>query len=135
MSLSAAPAPAPIRLLVVDDEPVIAFALEAYFRANGFEIDAAGEREEAIALLAVRDYDAVIADLMLSGSNSEEGLDVIRFARDRNCFAGIVLLTAYNSANLTQRALDAGANVVLNKPKPLVEVADTVASLLERGRP
>lgn len=125
----------PIRLLVVDDEPVITFAFEAYFRTNGFEIDAAAESEEAIALLAIRDYDILIADLRLTSTHNEEGLEVVRFARDRNCFAGIVLLTAHGSPNVTQRALEAGANVVLLKPKPLADVADTVVSLLEGARP
>lgn len=121
----------PIRLLVVDDEAIITFALQAYFRANGFEIDAAAECEEAIALLSTREYDVLIADLRLTGTHGEEGLEVIRFARERNCSSGIVLLTAYGSANVASRAADAGADVVLYKPKPLAEIASTVVALLE----
>ncbi len=122
----------PIRLLAVDDESVITFALETYFRANGFDIDTASEAEEAIALLSTRDYDVLIADLRLTGTDSEEGLEVVRFARDRNCWAGIVLLTAYGSPNVTARALDSGADIVLKKPQPLAEVAEVVVALLEK---
>lgn len=132
MSASAETMLRPIRLLAVDDEPVITFALETYFRANGFEIDTASEAEEAMALLSTRDYDILIADLRLTGTDSEEGLEIVRFARARNCWSGIVLLTAYGSPNVTTRALDAGANIVLKKPQPLSEVVQVVISLLEK---
>ncbi len=119
------------RLLLVDDEAVITFALQTYFEANGFDVHAAAECEEALALLANNEYDVIIADLRLTGTNAEEGLEVIRFARERNSWAGIVLLTAYGTADVSARAKQRGVDVVLQKPKPLVEVAAAVRSLLE----
>lgn len=118
------------RLLVVDDESVITFALRQYFTALGFEVDVAAEREEAIALLATCDYDIVIADLRLTGAEAEEGLDVIGYARSRNLTSGVVLLTAYGNPAVMNRARSCGADLLMQKPQPLPDIARAVYGLL-----
>ena len=118
------------RMLVVDDERVITFAIQSYFNDHGFEVDCASEREEALALLTHKEYDIVIADLRLTGTTSEEGLDVIRLARDRNSSTGIILLTAYLDAEVEQSALKLGADLLFQKPQPLPDLAKAVFQLL-----
>ena len=119
------------RMLVVDDQRVITFALSSYFGEHGFAVDAACEREEALALLTHKDYDIVIADLRLTGTTAEEGLEVIRLARERSSAVSIVLLTAYRTDGIEARAAAVGADVLLQKPKPLAELAQTVYALME----
>src|SRR5262249_410714 len=70
------------RLLVVDDEPPILFAMGEYLTGLGYKVDLASEREEAEALICNRPYSAVVADLRLLGSDSREGLLVIAAARE-----------------------------------------------------
>jgi len=118
------------RMLLVDDERVITFALKSYFGKQGFEVDTAGECEEALALLAGHEYDVVIADLRLTGSTEEEGLDVVRAARARSATTSIVLLTAYRTAAIAERAEAAGVDALMQKPKPLAELAQTVFALM-----
>jgi CheY-like chemotaxis protein len=118
-------------MLVVDDERVITFALKSYFGKHGFEIDTAAESEEALALLATNDYDIVIADLRLTGSTAEEGFEVVRAARARSATTIIILLTAYRTAGIAERAQAMGADALLQKPKPLPELAQTVFALME----
>jgi two-component system, OmpR family, response regulator TctD len=117
-------------MLVVDDERVITFALQNYFVEHGFDVDTACESEEALALLTHKDYDIVIADLRLTGTTSEEGLDVIRLARERSSSTSIILLTAYRTSGIGERANALGADVLLQKPKPLPELAQTVFALM-----
>jgi DNA-binding response OmpR family regulator len=81
-------------MLVVDDERVITFALKSYFAKHGFDVVTASESEAAMALLPANEYDIVIADLRLTGSTEEEGLDVVRAARTRSATTAIILLTA-----------------------------------------
>jgi DNA-binding response OmpR family regulator len=118
------------RILIVDDERTILFAIRSYFNRFGYEVDCARELEEAEALLAHRRYDIVIADLRLTGSSGREGLDVIRFLRERSPQSPIVLLTAYGSPEIELEAAELGANAFLQKPKPLSELADIVFSLV-----
>ena len=72
------------RLLVVDDEETILFAIDRYFSHIGFIVDCARELEEAEALATCTAYDLVIADLSLSENGSTEGLEIIRYVR-RTC--------------------------------------------------
>jgi DNA-binding response OmpR family regulator len=123
----------PTRILVVDDEESIAFALQRYFRARGLEVDCAGELEEAQALLVNDRYSLVIADLRLTGVHGAEGLEVLSFVREHAPWTRTILLTAYGSDELESEALRRGADAVLRKPKPLPDLAQVVFSLVGEG--
>lgn len=117
-------------MLVVDDERVIRFALKSYFGEHGLTVDCAAERDEALEMIARTNYDIVIADLRLSGTTSEEGLDVIRAARRQSRDTRVILLTAYRTSAVDERAKDLGVDMLLHKPKPLAQLAQAVFSLL-----
>jgi len=122
------------RILVVDDEATILFAMKEYFSDGGFAVDCASEREEAEALIANVLYAAVIADLRLLGSESGDGLDVVLAARERSADTRIVLLSAYTTPEIETRARRHGADLVLRKPRPLQEIGHCVCSLLGSGQ-
>lgn len=117
-------------MLIVDDERVIRFALQSYFTDRDIAVDCASGRDEALALLTATEYDVVIADLRLTGTSSEEGLDVIRAARQRSANTRIILLTAYRTAAIDEKAHDLGVDLLLQKPKRLAQLADAVFALL-----
>lgn len=120
------------RLLIVDDEESIRFAVKRYFTRIGFEVDCARELEEAEALAAHTQYGVVIADLSLSDSGSTEGLEIIRYVR-RSCpTARVILLTAHGSPSVEKEAYRRGADAFLHKPKRLPELALIVDQLMER---
>ena len=121
------------KILLVDDEATILFAMKEFLSHGGFVVDCAIEREEAEALIANERYAAVIADLRLLGSDSGDGLDVVLAAREQSRETRIVLLSAYTTPEIETRARLHGADAVLKKPRPLREIAHTVCSLLEGG--
>lgn len=123
----------PRRLLIVEDEPAILFALRLYFSRQGFAVDTADARESAEELLAREPYAVVIADLRLGGSCGTEGLEVISAVRRRSEKTKILLLTAYGSSEVEQEARQRGAHALLHKPQPLSAIADIVSSLLQGG--
>lgn len=118
------------RLLIIEDEVAILHALQHFFTHQGFAVHTAGEREEAEGLLAENEYAAVIADLRLSGSLSTDGLDIVRFIRERCPGARVILLTAYGSPEVESEARRLGVDAFLHKPMPLAEIAGRVRSLL-----
>ena len=120
----------PRRILVVDDEEPILFALREYFTALGYDVDAAREAEEAEACLRDVRYDLVIADLRLCGSQGAQGLEVLTWARQRAPETRTILLTAYGSPEVEREARQLGVDALLHKPKPLPEVAKIVVGLL-----
>jgi DNA-binding response OmpR family regulator len=121
------------RILIIDDEEPILFAMREYFEVLGYRVDCAQEAEEAEALLAHVRYDAVIADLRLTGIYRTEGLGIIASVRERCPWARTVLLTAYGSPEIEAEARRLGVDSFLHKPKPLTEVAEVVAGLLGRA--
>jgi len=118
------------RLLLIDDEEPILFALREYFNAYGYDVDCAREMEEAEALLANVPYAAVIADLRLTGSHGAEGLEIIGYVRERCPWTRIIILTAYGSPEVEAEARRRGVDSFLHKPKPLPEVAQIVYALV-----
>lgn len=117
-------------MLVVDDEDYILRALEKYFETQNYKVDCARELEEAQALLTYIDYSIVIADLRLTGINGAEGLDIVRYIRERTSETRIILLTAYGSPEVEQEARRRGVDAFLYKPQPLKKLAEIIAGLL-----
>jgi CheY-like chemotaxis protein len=119
---------------VVDDERVVLLGMGHYFRAKGYDVDCAREREEAEALLAHHEYGCVIVDLRMTAAHGAEGLEIVALARERCPRAGIVVLTAYGSAAAEFEAKARGADLFLAKPQLLGDLAQDVAVLLgEKG--
>jgi DNA-binding response OmpR family regulator len=118
------------RILIVDDEEPILFAMREYFAAKGWTVDYAREPLEAEALLSTNDYRVAILDLRLSGTPGAEGLDLIESVRSRSPRTRIILLTAYGSREIEAEAFRRGADAFLHKPKPLSEVAQIASGLM-----
>ena len=118
------------RMLIVDDEESILFALSDFFSTQGFEVDCARELEEAEALLSSHSYTVAIADLRLTGINGTEGLELISYVREKSPGTKVLLLTAYGSQEIQAEATRRGVDAFLQKPKPLAEVANVVSSML-----
>jgi two-component system response regulator PilR (NtrC family) len=131
--------PLELRLLVVDDEAAILFAMADYLSRHGYAVDGAPNREEAERLLAAVRYDLVIADLRLGTAEPRGGLDVLRQARALQPWARTILLTAYGSVEVETELAQLGAGRLLSKPQPLARIVEEVGELLaarpDSGRP
>lgn len=126
----ASPDDPPDRILVVDDEPSILFALEDFFSSLGYQVDCAAAADEAEALLAAHAYRLMIADLRLEGVRGTQGLDLAASARSVRPAMRIIVLTAYGTPEVEARARSCGADAFLHKPMPLPELAAIASSLL-----
>jgi CheY-like chemotaxis protein len=125
------PSPTSKRILLVDDEEHIVAATKDYLSGLGFDVDSAHELEEAQALLATGTYGLVIADLRLTSAHGREGLELVSYLHERAPHTRVIVLTAYSSPEVETEVRRRGADVVLSKPQPLVQVAQTASKLLE----
>ncbi len=121
------------KILVVDDEESILFAMRNYFDHLGYDVDCAREREEAEALLGSVEYACVIADLRLSAAHGADGLEVLAQVRQRCPATRIIILTAYGSPAVETEARRRGVDAFLHKPRPLADVARVVKGLVGGG--
>ncbi|MDQ3335189.1 MAG: sigma-54 dependent transcriptional regulator [Myxococcota bacterium] len=106
------------RVLVVDDEPAIRFALVEMLSDRGFEVVEAPDGASALSLLA--DVDVVLTDLAMPGL---DGLGLLREARRRVPGVPVIVLTARGSEKSAVEAMKAGAEDYLTKPFDVEEVA------------
>lgn len=117
------------RLLLIDDEETILFALRNYFVRRGYTVDCARELEEAEALAVHFEYDLVIADLCLSRPGSTEGLELVRHVRRHCRRARIIVVSGFEVPGAQCEALRRGADAFVAKPRPLGQIAK-LANLL-----
>jgi two-component system response regulator PilR (NtrC family) len=86
-------------------------------------VDTAENIEYAKELLDKRAYAAVIADLRLSGFASQEGLEIIRYVKDRHPETQIILITAYGNQDVMRKAYTLGAAFYFEKPVSTINLA------------
>jgi DNA-binding response OmpR family regulator len=122
------------RILVVDDEESICLAMKEYLEHRGHEVDCVGRRVEAEGLLAPGRYAVVIADLRLSASEPQGGLQLLRRVRECCPQTRTVLLTAYGSPEAEAEARRLGVDALLAKTEGLREVASVVRGLLAHAK-
>jgi DNA-binding response OmpR family regulator len=118
------------RILIVDDEKSVLFAMMEYFTHHGFAVDCSPDVQRAERLLEAHRYAAVITDLQLTAHNDRHGLQLITYIRQRWPSTCIILLTADTSPQVEAEAHWRGVDALLCKPKSLSEVEQTVRSLL-----
>ena len=120
------------RLLVVEDNASTSFALHAFFRSTGYDVDAATDRATALRLLGDQRYEVVITDLNLGAHGANEGMDVVTDARRRHAHACIIMLTAFGSAAVEREARYRGADLFCAKPVALKDLSQFIDKVLRR---
>jgi two-component system, NtrC family, response regulator PilR len=121
---------APLRLLVVDDEPDLRTLYELTLVREGYDVQSAGSVEEAWSLLQSERFHLVITDMRMPDGS---GLDLLRRLDDAARPEKAVVITAHGSAENAVEALKAGAYDYLTKPVDLRQFRAVVASALGRG--
>jgi DNA-binding response OmpR family regulator len=120
------------RLLVVEDEAGIAFALEADLRAEGYDVVVAATGDEAMRAVGAGSVDLVLLDVMLPG---KDGFEVCREMRRSGFRAPIVMLTAKSQEAEKVMGLELGADDYITKPFSPRELRARIKAALRRAAP
>src|ERR1700694_749365 len=119
------------RILVVDDDPMVATTVQRVLSPEGYEVEVALGGAAALEQARARRPDLVVLDLMMPGI---DGLEVCRLLRaDTNL--PILMLTARSGTADRVRGLDTGADDYLVKPFAYAELLARVRALLRRTPP
>jgi two-component system response regulator QseB len=118
-----------MRLLLVEDDEMIAETVLESMRREGYAIDWAQDGRAAELSLGNGVYDLVLLDLGLPG---RDGIDLLNSYRRQGGEAPVIILTARDAVNDRVRGLDAGADDYLIKPFDLDELAARSRALLRR---
>ncbi|MBT2303937.1 response regulator transcription factor [Variovorax paradoxus] len=119
-----------MRILLVEDDRVLADALSRALVQSAHAVDAVSTGEEADHALALGIYDLAILDIGLPGLS---GLDVLKRLRGRKSTTPVLMLTAFDTLADRVHGLDLGADDYLAKPFDLPELEARVRALLRRS--
>lgn len=122
-------------ILLVEDDASIAIVITAALEAEGFQVTHCETLAERDALLAERQFQALVTDVMLPDGDGIETLDRVRMVHSA---MPIVILSAQNTLDTAVRASDTGAFEYFPKPFDIDELARTVRQAVgaaRRGEP
>jgi DNA-binding response OmpR family regulator len=118
-----------LRILVVEDEEVLAQALVEVLERDFYAVDHAGDGETAAELAAVNEYDLVVLDWTIPPPT---GIELLRAWRRAGRDMPVLMLTARVGVHDKVDGLDTGADDFLTKPFSIPEFLARVRSLLRR---
>lgn len=120
-----------MRILIVEDDPLLGDALRVGLRQAGFETDWVRDGVAAELALKTEPYAAVVLDL---GLPRLEGLELLRRARAAGNKVPVVIVTARDAVEDRVQGLDSGADDYVVKPVDLPELAARLRALIRRAR-
>jgi len=118
------------RVLVVEDEPVIALGLRDSLEAEGYAVEVSAEGVDAETRAREGGFDLILLDVMLPG---RDGFSICRNLRASGLASPIILLTAKGQEADKIRGLDLGADDYVTKPFARAELLARVRAALRRS--
>ena len=118
-----------MKVLVIEDEVLLADSLKALLKSKGFEVETVCDGETGAEYAELGIYDLLILDVMMPKMN---GYEVARAVRARRCSTPILMLTARSGLEDRIEGLNAGADYYLTKPFDSRELLACVNALLRR---
>jgi two-component system OmpR family response regulator len=118
-----------MRVLVVEDEPDLLFAVAQAIREEGYAVDTAADGDDGLFKALGGHYDAIVLDLMLP---KKDGWTVLRELR-KSQSTPVLVLTARDAVPDRIKGLDSGADDYLTKPFELGELLARIRALIRRA--
>ncbi|MGO9424463.1 MAG: response regulator [Steroidobacteraceae bacterium] len=119
-----------MRVLLVEDDRMIAEGLQTALRQDGYAVDGVTDGRSAAEALRTSRFDLVLLDL---GLPHRDGIEVLRELRGRGDSTPVIIVTARDDVQNRVAGLDAGADDYIIKPFDLDEVGARMRSVLRRA--
>lgn len=118
-----------MKILIVEDEKTLCETIGKHLTAAGYTVDLCFDGDDALFYIEGTEYDAVVLDIMLPGT---DGLTILKTIRDKQNLTPVLLLTAKSTVEDKVKGLDCGADDYLTKPFSLDELTARLRVLIRR---
>jgi len=118
----------PYKILIVDDEKLIRWSLTQALGKEGYQVLAAEDGDQGLAMVGEEDPDLVILDVKLPGI---DGLQVLEKIREFNAEVVVIMLTAFDALEIAVQSMKLGAYDYIHKPYELDKVKVCIKNALE----
>lgn len=115
----------PVNVLVVDDEPLICWALKRRFSGRHMSVHAVGNCVEALGELREKQYGLVLLDIHLPDGN---GLDLLKEIHEISPGTKVIVISADGTEQNRQRAFSGGASQFIEKPFNINDITRVIKS-------
>ena len=109
-----------MRVLVIDDEPLVGDVIAEALRLEGNDVVVASSGEEGLRVIAENPPDAVFLDIIMPGM---DGIEVLRAIREWHLRLPVIILSGWASPGQLEEARRLGVTDVISKPVPLQNLA------------
>lgn len=120
----------PLRVLLVDDEPIARDVVTKYLQADDHEVVAANSAAEALRHFKADAFDLLVTDQAMPGMS---GLQLAALIKDIKPTQPVILLTGFSDPALAEGELPAGIDAILQKPMSQLDLRVAVAGLFVAG--
>jgi DNA-binding NtrC family response regulator len=115
-----------IKILILDDEPIVGERLKASLERADFTVDAFSSSEDALDKLRKEDFDILVTDLKMS---SPDGIEVLRTAQQIRPGIKSVVITGFATKATAEQAKQSGAIEFIAKPFKISHLKDLLIKL------
>jgi DNA-binding NtrC family response regulator len=119
------------QILLVDDNAAFIDSIKDVLEEEGYRVQIALNGEDAMAMVAEKDFALVLMDIKMPGMN---GVECFLKMKADNPRLRVILMTAYALTDLIQTACDNGVWAVLKKPLDMKTLMQTIAAARSEGR-
>ncbi|MCL6447744.1 MAG: response regulator [Armatimonadetes bacterium] len=117
------------RVLVIDDEEGMCWALEKALEEEGHQVFTATCGLAGLAVFKAQEIDLVLCDIKMPDIS---GLEVLEQIRKKNPYVPVVIMTGYSSLPIALEAIKKGANSYLTKPFHIIQLKELVQKTINQ---
>lgn len=120
------------KVLIVDDEDALTFLLESELEAEGFQVQCAGDGDEAIELIRSKSeqgekFDVILLDIKMPKVG---GFEVLKFVKSEAPETKVIMVTVYHDLENAIQSMRLGASDFVSKPYDLNEILTSINRVL-----
>ena len=120
-----------MRVLVVEDDPLMSRAIESMLKAEGMVVDTTALGEDGLEIGKLYDYDIILLDLMLPDM---DGYEVLRRLRSARIETPVLILSGLTEPDKKIKGLGSGADDYLTKPFDKGELVARIQAIVRRSK-
>ena len=120
-----------VRILILDDEPIVCKRLKPAFQKAGYEVESFTDSASAMARIEERRFDIVVTDLKMEGA---DGMKFLARVKEISPQTGVIVITGFATPDTAKESFHRGAFDFVAKPFKLNDILEIVKRLEERVR-
>jgi len=119
-----------VRVILLDDEPIVCERLKPALEKIGFYVEAYTESQDVIDRFSGEKFDVLVTDLKM---RKPDGLDVMNFVKRQSPSTKVIIITGFATKDTAEEALEGGAVEFIAKPFKISQLQDLILKITGDG--